>query len=746
MKFILISRVFIILFAIFVISRVLLLLFSLNFQIEFASPGSEISTVPHPNSMEHPSTLLTNNSRGFSSISSPNFTNPSSTTDQTSTSNNSRSLRILGKSSSATETTPLGTIPEQSYGELPFPGQQLQQQVRADVHSASRPPPGGHHAQGQQPVHGQLAHGLMQPHQYQQHGQGFQIPIFNNKRDHDLYWQRSTYRNADAMFPNYALNYPAPIHLNTMYQGNISPSIQYPETVMPKYREEAMMYQLSSAAAAAVHQPSTLQPGGTHAGIPHAQQLQTPLQPTTHAGNSHAQQLHPPQLSVPLATSSPPIGRQATGQPAGGGHGGQLGPQNDIGLPFKTSTRTSLHDYENMRYPVRRRRSQHSSNAASSTASSRPPSDEFGRLNRESSVIDGELLKRPATVASRSSGEAPDAVSLVSEVLDAEVTALTNSSPGSSNGSTERKSSSSSAKKAKLQDALLQQARKNLSEELSANQELRKIHTTISTNTTSGHQTTTTSTTSSSGIASKNSSQSNPNQTTLSSLSTGSSSLEASSTAQPPSSVPPLLPVNTTSGLPLLSIDTSGSKAAAALAAAGLPPIPESTHTYVYYDNLPFYENWPPPKQFPPPVRPRLSLQQQQHAYLGYQFVPPPEAASAQLIPPLTPHQSQGQVARPQQHPAVALSALGMPGSHHYLHGRPPSSSADRTDRKNDSPGVADTSLDTPPSHAGGGAQGSRPGSAHSAPLLDLSIDRHYEFDAARTPTDDIGKEFMIMP
>merc|ERR1711953_1129152 len=34
---------------------------------------------------------------------------------------------------------------------------------------------------------------------------------------------------------------------------------------------------------------------------------------------------------------------------------------------------------------------------------------------------------------------------------------------------------------------------------------------------------------------------------------------------------------------------------------------------------------------------------------------------------------------------------------------------------------------------------GSRPGSAHSAPLLDLSIDRHYEFDSVRTPTDDIG-------
>ena len=59
-------------------------------------------------------------------------------------------------------------------------------------------------------------------------------PVFNNRKD-DLYWQRTTYRNADAMFPNYALNYPAPIH-HLQYQGNISPSIQYPETVMPKYR------------------------------------------------------------------------------------------------------------------------------------------------------------------------------------------------------------------------------------------------------------------------------------------------------------------------------------------------------------------------------------------------------------------------------------------------------------------------------------------------------------------------------
>ena len=144
--------------------------------IEFASPGSEISTVPHPSSLEHPSTLLTNNSRGFSSISSPNFTNPSSSTTDQST---SRSLRILGKSSSATETTPLGTIPEQSYGELPFPPDQQQQQVRADVHSASRPP-GHQHALGQQP-HG-LAHGQPPHHPQLQHQQAaFQIPIFANK-------------------------------------------------------------------------------------------------------------------------------------------------------------------------------------------------------------------------------------------------------------------------------------------------------------------------------------------------------------------------------------------------------------------------------------------------------------------------------------------------------------------------------------------------------------------------------------
>ena len=101
---------------------------------------------------------------------------------------------------------------------------------------------------------------------------------------------------------------------------------------------------------------------------------------------------------------------------------------------------------------------------------------------------------------------------------------------------------------------------------------------------------------------------------------------------------------------------------------------------------------------------------------LGYQFVPPPEAASAQLLPPLTPHQSLGQVAKPQ-HPRL-------PGYSGYPGGLPGSMG----ERKgiNDSPGAADTSLDTPPSHIGIGLDrnGSRPGSSHSAPILDLSIDR----------------------
>ena len=41
------------------------------------------------------------------------------------------------------------------------------------------------------------------------------------------YWSRATYRSADAdLFPNYALNYPAPLHYTGGHTGSISPSRQ----------------------------------------------------------------------------------------------------------------------------------------------------------------------------------------------------------------------------------------------------------------------------------------------------------------------------------------------------------------------------------------------------------------------------------------------------------------------------------------------------------------------------------------
>ena len=447
--------------------------------IDFASPASEISTVEMAEK-SIPSTLLT--SRGLSSISSPL--------------ESSRSMRQ--RSTLTSELTTLGTIPEQSYSEMD--GSQI---VQADVH----------------PIQ----------------------DLSRRQREElqkQLYWQRSTYRAAESLFPNYALNYPAPIHQHPAYQGSISPSIQYPEVVPPRY---------------------------DNVFLPPAYTPQNPMMP---------QNL---PLSIPLATSSPPLRSQSGSQP--------------LGLPFTTSTRTSLHDYENMRYPVRKRR-KGANRETSGNAE-----------NRDSFVIDGEILKRHRSDVSG------DAVSLVSEVLDAEVTALTNSSPGSSNGSTTERVRSKKSTGLKKDSS-----------------------------------------TSSSGIASKN----------LTTSSSSASALETSKT--------------------------------------GLLPIPESSaHMYYYYDNLPFYENWPPPKQIPPQVKPRILP--------GYQFVPPPDASSA-LVPPLIPHQSQNQAARPQE----------IAGN-----------------QRKESP--IDTSLDTPPSAKGA----SRPGSAHSAPLLDLSIDRHYEFDTARTPTDDIA-------
>ena len=456
--------------------------------IDFASPASEISMVERAEK-SIPSTLLTSSTRGLSSISSPL--------------ESSRSMRQ--RSTLTSELTTLGTIPEASFTSE----HDKSATVQADVHVQALPT--------------RLTRRQKEELQKQ------------------LYWERGTYQAAEALFPNYALNYPAPIHQH-FNQGSISPSIQYPEVAPPRYDNLFLQPHLSS---------------------------------------------------IPLATSSPPLRSQVSQQLIPPPPGSQ-----PLGLPFTTSTRTSLHDYENMRYPAVRKRHRQREKVQNNAEN-----------HRDSFVIDGELLKRHRSDVSG------DAVSLVSEVLDAEVTALTNSSPGSSNGSTTERVRPK--KHSKQKDS---------------------------------------STSTSSGIQSKN-------QTSSSS-----------------------------SGL-----DTSTTTKAMAGSNIGLLPIPESAHMYYYYDNLPFYENWPPPKQIPPQVKPRILP-------TGYQFVPPPDAISAALVPPLTPHQSQNQAAKPQE-------AL-----------------------RKESP--IDTSLDTPPSAKGA----SRPGSAHSAPLLDLSIDRHYEFDTAtRTPTDDIA-------
>lgn len=196
--------------------------------------------------------------------------------------------------------------------------------------------------------------------------------------ERQLYWGKSTYRAADALFPNYALNYPAPIHHHPQYQGSISPSIQYPEVMPPRYEEALLM-------------------PGPHPGPPPGPHL--PL-PTTDRGSAQGGST----VTTPLATSSPPIDRS---QPP------TIGSQHSLGLPFTTSTRTSLHDYENMRYPSGSRivgstdpatgsSSTGSASASSSGAavavrkrgrsSNRPPSDEFGRLHRDSTVIGKSLF------------------------------------------------------------------------------------------------------------------------------------------------------------------------------------------------------------------------------------------------------------------------------------------------------------------------------------------------------------------
>ena len=484
---------------------------------------SDVSSVSH-RERSLPSTLLTN--PGMSSISSPNF---SSLENNNSSSTRSRTALM--------RSTDLHTIHEHlPEGEEGPPAYSPHLNVvQADIHHG----------------HPSFQSGSQIARPQRQKG--------GKSQAEDPYFQRTTYRNADAMFPNYALNYPAPIHLVHPNGGTISPSRQYPPT------------------------PVQIAPSS------YWQSLYVQPDPRDFL------------LQDALATSSPPLRYD----------------QQPIQSP--------MHDYENMRYLSSQQPLPETAPAPPRPAPRRRSRTPGGarRQHRESSVIDGQLLVTAGSDKSGAkSGREQDQVSLVSEVLDAEVTALTNSSsPGSStSGSTERKKSKTPPKV---------MAKPIISTSLDHS--------------------------SSSGIASKNTSQ---HQTSSSS---GGSQKH------------------------FISPESKGS----------LEPIFNTSQQ-------PFYENWPPNRSLESSMRPKLSPTAT--TYHGYHYMQPlsiiPPTSGAPL-PPLTPHQSMNLTPKPQ-------TARGQIEIH-------------------------DTSLDTPPSR-----MGSRPGSAHSAPLLDVSIDRHYEFDT-RTPTDDLN-------
>lgn len=124
------------------------------------------------------------------------------------------------------------------------------------------------------------------------------LPSHNPKEiEKELYWRKATYRDADSLFPNYALNYPAPIH------GNLSPSMQYPEQIPPRFGFEDIGI------------------------IPHSGYYQNPL-----------------------ATSSPPPSRAGRNQASG-----YLDMSRTINVPtlsamVSPSAGREHHDYENTRY------------------------------------------------------------------------------------------------------------------------------------------------------------------------------------------------------------------------------------------------------------------------------------------------------------------------------------------------------------------------------------------------------------
>merc|ERR1719511_658676 len=178
--------------------------------------------------------------------------------------------------------------------------------------------------------------------------------------ERQIYWSRETYRNADSLFPNYALNYPTPVH------GSISPSKQYP----PRFGYEQEMFggvYINPELQYQQSQPSSL----TH--VFTTSQFAQPQSPETSAANEASKQ--PKLATTPLATSSPPTSRRSHSHAyhnqgfypdnAQSGKvqkysapaqlssyvGNMQAQQNSMVTgPVMYSPSHQLHDYENMRY------------------------------------------------------------------------------------------------------------------------------------------------------------------------------------------------------------------------------------------------------------------------------------------------------------------------------------------------------------------------------------------------------------
>ena len=301
--------------------------------IEWTSPinnYSDLSSVPH-GSVERsiPSTILT----------SPNF---SSAID------NSSSSRTQTRSQRSMELPSLRTIHEQEEPRVSV--------VQAEVYPTATP---------QSRPHRQPALGI------RSRVPEIGLPIFAGPRpaeaERDLYWRRTTYRDADTLFPNYALNYPAPIH------GNLSPSLQYPDQQPPRFGFEEVGIMPSSS-----------------------------------------------YYQNPLATSSPPQARSTRVQESG-----YLDMSRTISVPPATvSARVPLspgyHDYENTRYCSHRTSSTEAPVLYVAPTGIPDSGKQRRERNRKTAVIDGAVRRiRPGQfpdAAGRHSGHRPSTTSGTGEL------------------------------------------------------------------------------------------------------------------------------------------------------------------------------------------------------------------------------------------------------------------------------------------------------------------------------------------